>query len=352
MLSHTQLATAMQRAILLAHRGPAEDPNPQVGCVILDAGGTIVAEGFHNGAGTDHAEIVALTELDPALDPAELTAVVTLEPCNHTGKTPPCAQALLAAGIGTIVYGQPDIGVLSSGGATTLFAHGRRVIGGIESGATAALIAPWHARTGQTRGQVIAKWAQSLDGRLAAADGTSQWITSATARRHVHIQRALADVIITTTATVATDNPSLTARDAASELLVPAPDQPLPVVFGTGPVSEHARVHGHPALVHRGLERAPQFAGTDLVADFAQLTELVGCPPRVFLETGPRFLTAALAEGIVDKLLIYTAPTVLGGPYHAIGDIGISTLEERLNFTFYGVHQLDTDLVTTLRKDH
>ncbi|OAV60859.1 bifunctional diaminohydroxyphosphoribosylaminopyrimidine deaminase/5-amino-6-(5-phosphoribosylamino)uracil reductase RibD [Enteractinococcus helveticum] len=352
MLSHTQLATAMQHAIMLAHRGPAHDPNPQVGCVIVDAGGTVVAEGFHNGAGTDHAEIVALTELDPSLDPAELTAVVTLEPCNHTGKTPPCAQALLASGIGTIVYGQPDIGAHSSGGATTLFAHGRQVIGGIESAATADLIAPWHATTNQSRDQVIAKWAQSLDGRLAAADGTSQWITSATARRHVHVQRALADVIITTTATVGADNPSLTARDAAGDLLVPAQDQPLPVVFGTGPLDDDAKVHAHPALHHRGLDRAPQYTGTDLAADFAQLTELVGCPPRVFLEAGPRFLTSVLAAGLVDKLLIYTAPTVLGGPYHAIGDIGISTLEERLNFTFYGVHRLDTDLVTTLRKDH
>lgn len=352
MVSHTQLASAMQRAITLAHRGPADDPNPQVGCVILDAHGTIVAEGFHNGAGTDHAEIVALTELDLSLDPAELTAVVTLEPCNHTGKTPPCAQALLHAGIGTIAYGQPDIGAQSSGGATTLFAAGRQVIGGIEATATAELIAPWHARTGQTRGQVIAKWAQSLDGRLAAADGTSQWITSATARRHVHVQRALADVIITTTATVATDNPSLTARDAAGELLVPPKDQPVPVIFGTAPVSDRAKIHAHPALAHRGFDRAPQFSGANLTADFAKLTELVGCPPRIFLETGPRFLTAVLTEQLVDKLLIYTAPTVLGGPHHAVGDIGISTLEERLNFTFYGVHKLDTDLVTTLRKDH
>ena len=117
------------------------DPQPTGG--LRDRGcGRRRREGFHNGAGTDHAEIVALTELDPALDPAELTAVVTLEPCNHTGKTPPCAQALLASGIGTIVYGQPDIGAQSSGGATTLFAHGRQVIGGIESAATAELIAP------------------------------------------------------------------------------------------------------------------------------------------------------------------------------------------------------------------
>lgn len=352
MVSHTKLATAMRRAISLARRGPAHDPNPQVGCVILDAHGVIVAEGFHNGAGTDHAEIVALTALDPALDPAELTAVVTLEPCNHTGKTPPCAQALLTAGIGTIAYGQPDIGAQSSGGATTLFAAGRRVIGGIESAATAELIAPWHHHTGQSRGQVIAKWAQSLDGRLAAADGTSQWITSTTARRHVHVQRALADVIVTTTATVAADDPTLTARDSNGQLLVPAHDQPLPVVFGTGAISEHAKIHHHPTLTLRGLERAPQFSGVDLAADFAKLTALVGSPPRIFLEVGPTFLTALLAARLVDKLLIYTAPTLLGGPHHAIGELGISTLAQRMKFSFYGVHRLDTDLVTTLRKDH
>lgn len=352
MVSHTQLSSAMQRAITLAQHGPSPNPNPQVGCVILDARGVIVAEGFHQGAGSDHAEIMALTNLNPALNPADLTLVVTLEPCNHTGTTPPCTEALLDSGIGTIVFGQPDIGPESGGGATTLFAHGRRIIGGIESAATGALISPWHTHTGQSRARVIGKWAQSLDGRLAAADGTSQWITTPTTRQHVHIQRALADVIVTTTGTIAADDPTLTARNSTGTLLVPAADQPLPVVFGTSPVDDSAAIHCHPALDHYGLAKVPQFAGSDLAADFDRLTELVGHPPRILIEAGPTFLSAVLANQLANKLLIYTAPIMLGGPHHAVGDLGISTLKERFDFTFTGIQRLDTDLIMTLRKDH
>lgn len=352
MLSHSQLTSAMGRAITLAHCGPADDLNPQVGCVILNDTGQAVAEGYHAGAGTDHAEVAALKQLDPDLNPATLTAVVTLEPCNHTGKTPPCADALHTTGIGTVVYGQPDVGPNSSGGATKLFAHGHRVIGGIATEATAQLLAGWHHRTGQTRHRLIAKWAQSLDGRLAAADGTSQWITSAKARRHVHIQRGLADLIFTTTATVASDNPSLTARDEHRNLLVPARDQPLPVIFGHSDVDPCAAIHQHPALRYHGLDHAPQLPGDDLAAAVASLAELVGRPPRIFVEAGPRFVTAILAEQLADELLVYTAPRLLGGPHHAVGDLGITTLAESHNFTFSSIHHLDTDTVSTLRKDH
>lgn len=352
MLSLTQLSSAMQRAIMLAHRGPQDDPNPPVGCVILDAHGTPVAEGHHQGSGTPHAEAMALRQVDPSLDARTLTAVVTLEPCNHTGRTPPCTQALLDAGIGTIVYGQPDLGATSAGGASRLFAHDRHVLGGIESEATAALIAPWHARTGQRRATVIGKWAQSLDGRLAAEDGTSQWITCPTARQHVHMQRGLADIIVTTTATIVADNPSLTARDSNQHLLVPPADQPIPVVFGSGHLAKNAAIHQHPALAHRGLPTVPRFSGTDLGADLQALAELIPHPARIFLETGPRFLTAMLRAGLVDELLVYTAPTLLGGPHHAVGELGVSTLSQRKNFSFTGIQRLDTDLVMTLRKEH
>src|SRR5699024_2539264 len=118
---------------------------------------------YHAGYGSDHAEVAALKNLDPQLNQMALTAVVTLEPCNNTGTTPPCGEALHTSSIGTIVYGQPDLGQHSSGGATELFARGHRVVGGVESEATARLLRGWHQRTEQTRGRVIAKWAQSLD---------------------------------------------------------------------------------------------------------------------------------------------------------------------------------------------
>lgn len=352
MVTHSQLTSAMQRAVELAQRGPSDDINPQVGCVILDDTASIVAEGYHAGAGTDHAEVAALKQLDPDINPVSLTAVVTLEPCNHTGQTPPCADALHTVGIGTIVYGQPDVGQHSAGGATKLFAHGHRVFGGIATEETSKLLSDWHERTGQTRSRVIAKWAQSVDGRLAAADGTSQWITSAKARRHVHLQRALADLIVTTTQTVKTDNPSLTARDEHGELLVPPQDQPVPVIFGSRHSDRNAAIHQHPALAHHGFPRAPQFTGADLTAEFAELAERFGRQPRVLIEAGPRFITALLTEQLADELLIYTAPKVLGGPYHAVEDLGISTLAESQNFIFADMHRLDTDTVSTLCKDH
>ena len=352
MLSHSQLSTMMQRAIRLAQLGPPDDLNPQVGCVIVDDNGLVVAEGFHAGSGSDHAEVAALAKLDPALNPSRLTAVITLEPCNHTGKTPPCVEAIHASEIGTIVYGQPDVGQHSAGGATELFARGHRVIGGIASAATAELLADWRQRTGQSRGRVIAKWAQSLDGRLAAADGTSQWITSAKARSHVHIQRALADVIITTTATVRADNPALTARDQARDLLVPACDQPLPVIFGATNIDQGAAIHSHPALMHRGLSSAPQFSGENLIDALAQLKELAGPTPRILIEAGPAFITEILAQQLVDELLVYTAPILLGGPHHAVTELGITTLTESQQFQFSSIHSLDTDIVSTLFKEH
>lgn len=352
MLSLSQLSTMMQHAITLAKYGPDDDLNPQVGCVIVADDGLIVAEGFHAGSGTDHAEVAALAKLDPALNPSTLTAVITLEPCNHTGKTPPCVEALHASGIGTIVFGQPDLGQNSSGGATELFARGHHVIGGIASKATAELLANWRQRTGQPRGRVIAKWAQSLDGRLAAADGTSQWITSAKALRHVHIQRALADVIITTTATVAADNPALTARTQAGELLVPTCDQPLPVIFGTGDTDPKAIIHSHPALGHRGLTVAPQFSGQNLVAELTQLEDLVGPAPRILIEAGPTFITGILTQQLVNELLIYTAPILLGGPHHAVADLDIATLTGSQQYHFSNIHCLDTDMVSTLLKEH
>lgn len=352
MLSHTQLSSAMQRAITLAQRGPSDDINPQVGCVIVDATGAIVAEGYHAGTGTDHAEAAALQNLDPQLNPVSLTAVVTLEPCKHTGTTPPCVEALHTRGIGTIVYGQPDLGPRSSGGATELFARGHRVIGGVESEATAHLLSDWLQRTEQTHGRVTAKWAQSLDGRLAAADGSSQWITGAKARRHVHTQRALADIIVTTSATVAADNPALTARDEQRNLLVAPQDQPLPVIFGSTNVADDSEIHRHPALAWRGFHRAPQFSGRELGSQMTALAELTGGAPRVFLEAGPRFTTAVLTEQLADELLIYTAPLLLGGPHHAVADLGIPTITEAHNFTFSSIHQLESDTVSTLRKDH
>lgn len=144
----------MRRALKLALRGPADNDNPQVGCVILDSTGLAVAEGWHDGAGSPHAEVMALRALansgfdDLGLDASTLTAVVTLEPCNHTGRTGPCAEALIARGIGSVVYGLSDPGSSSGGGRETLRAAGVNVTGGVLADEVSALLAPWLVRKG------------------------------------------------------------------------------------------------------------------------------------------------------------------------------------------------------------
>ncbi|WP_241990566.1 bifunctional diaminohydroxyphosphoribosylaminopyrimidine deaminase/5-amino-6-(5-phosphoribosylamino)uracil reductase RibD, partial [Cryobacterium sp. TMB3-12] len=181
---HT-LERTMRRALQLAGNGPAEGVNPRVGCVILSPAGEIIAEGWHRGAGTCHAEVDALARLDPA-DARGATAVVTLEPCNHTGRTGPCALALIDAGIGRVVYAVADPGPHSSGGGDRLRAAGIDVTGGLLADEVAAFLADWLVSARLGRPFVTVKWASSLDGRAAAADGTSQWITGPAARRDVH----------------------------------------------------------------------------------------------------------------------------------------------------------------------
>ncbi|WP_241988644.1 bifunctional diaminohydroxyphosphoribosylaminopyrimidine deaminase/5-amino-6-(5-phosphoribosylamino)uracil reductase RibD, partial [Cryobacterium sp. TMB3-1-2] len=209
---HT-LERTMRRALQLAGNGPAEGVNPRVGCVILSPAGEIIAEGWHRGAGTCHAEVDALARLDPA-DARGATAVVTLEPCNHTGRTGPCALALIDAGIGRVVYAVADPGPHSSGGGDRLRAAGIDVTGGLLADEVAAFLADWLVSARLGRPFVTVKWASSLDGRAAAADGTSQWITGPAARRDVHERRARADAILVGTGTALADDPSLTARAA------------------------------------------------------------------------------------------------------------------------------------------
>ncbi|MDL5352512.1 bifunctional diaminohydroxyphosphoribosylaminopyrimidine deaminase/5-amino-6-(5-phosphoribosylamino)uracil reductase RibD, partial [Microbacterium sp. zg-YB36] len=175
---------AMRRALALAVRGP-RGVNPQVGAVLLSPDGTVLAEGWHRGAGTDHAEVDALRKLAPGAARGA-TAVVTLEPCNHTGRTGPCAAALIAAGVARVVYAVADPGEASSGGAARLAAAGVEVEAGVLSDEGRALLDSWLTVQRLGRPHVTVKWAQSLDGRAAAADGTSQWITGPAAREDVH----------------------------------------------------------------------------------------------------------------------------------------------------------------------
>ncbi|MCI9857633.1 bifunctional diaminohydroxyphosphoribosylaminopyrimidine deaminase/5-amino-6-(5-phosphoribosylamino)uracil reductase RibD [Microbacterium proteolyticum] len=322
---------AMGRALQLARRGP-RGLNPQVGAVILSPDGDVLAEGFHRGAGTPHAEVDALSQLAP--DAARgATAVVTLEPCNHTGRTGPCALALIDAGIARVVYALDDPTDAAAGGADRLRAAGVDVETGPERDAAEALIHDWIALQRTGRPHVTVKWAQSLDGRAAADDGTSQWITGPAARRDVHDRRAQADAIVAGTGTVRADDPALTARADDGSL---RDAQPMPVIIGESETAPDAAVRRHP--------RAPLFYAThDLHAVVADLAEQG--VQRVFVEGGPTLASAFVREGLADELLVYVAPVLLGGSRLALADIGVASIADARRLAVASTRNLGDDLL-------
>jgi diaminohydroxyphosphoribosylaminopyrimidine deaminase/5-amino-6-(5-phosphoribosylamino)uracil reductase len=333
----TNEADAMRRALALAARGPARGVNPRVGCIVLDADGTVLAEGWHRGAGTAHAEVDALGKLAPG-QAAGATAIVTLEPCNHTGRTGPCSEALIEAGISRVVYAVADPGARSSGGAERLRAAGIEVVGVDRidpalADEAEAFLADWLFPIRHGRPRVTVKWASTLDGRAAAADGSSQWITGPAARADVHRRRSEADAIAVGTGTVLADDPALTARGADGELLE---HQPVPVVFGRRELPGAARVMSHP-LTPILLD------GSDLPAQLGALAERGF--RSLFVEGGPTLASAFLAAGLADEVLVYLAPALLGGPRLAVGDLGVPSIADALRFDFAAVERLGDDLL-------
>lgn len=322
---------AMRRALALAKNGP-RGINPQVGAVILSPAGDVLAEGWHRGAGTPHAEIDALSKLDP--DAAHgATAIVTLEPCNHHGRTGPCSEALLAAGVARVVYAIADPGVESAGGGERLRSAGVDVESGLLADEATALLESWLLVQRLGRPHVTVKWAQSLDGRAAASDGTSQWITGPAARADVHRRRAQADAIAAGTGTVLADDPALTARDAEGELLE---RQPVPVVIGETPTPETAALRQHP-------KRALFYGTRNLTAVLADLR--VRGIHSLFVEGGPTLASAFLRAGVADQVLAYVAPVLLGGDRLAVGDIGVATIGDAHRLVVDDVQRLGDDLL-------
>jgi diaminohydroxyphosphoribosylaminopyrimidine deaminase/5-amino-6-(5-phosphoribosylamino)uracil reductase len=321
---------AMARALELALRGP-RSRNPQVGAVILSPAGEVLAEGWHRGAGTPHAEVDALSAL-PEGGARGTTAIVTLEPCNHTGRTGPCAEALIRAGVARVVYALDDPGAVSGGGAERLRAAGVEVVSGVLAGRAGALLGPWLAATRLGRPHVTVKWAQSLDGRAAAADGTSQWITGPAARADVHARRAQADAIVVGTGTVLADDPALTARSGDGL----HPEQPVPVVIGARETPAGAAVRRHP--------HEPLFYDThDLAFVLDDLWD--HGLHRVFVEGGPTLASAFLAAGYADRLLTYVAPVLLGGPRLALTDVGVPSIDRARRLTVTETVALGPDLL-------
>lgn len=309
------LAIRASRAVL-----GATSPNPPVGAVVLDAGGRLVGVGATQPAGGPHAEVVALGRAGERARGG--TAVVTLEPCAHTGRTPPCTGALLAAGVTRVVVAVRDPNPVAAGGVEVLRAAGVAVATGV--GADDVGAGPLHAwlhrvRTG--RPHVTWKTASTLDGRSAAADGTSRWITSPEARADGHRLRATVDAVVVGTGTALADDPALTVRLPGADPRHPR--RPLRVVVGHRDLPPGARLldDSAPTLHLRGRSPAGVLAA---LADRGVVS--------VLLEGGPTLAGAFLEAGLVDRVVAYIAPALLGEGLAALGPAGVGTIA--------GIHRL------------
>lgn len=308
-------------------------PNPPVGAVILDRDGEVAGVGGTQPPGEAHAEVMALRRAGTRA--AGGTAVVTLEPCNHQGRTGPCVDALLDAGVAAVVFAVADPNPVAAGGAQRLTDAGVTVSSGVLADeVSGGPLREWLHRQRTGRPHVTWKFAASLDGRSAAADGTSQWITGPAARTDVHRHRAAADAIVVGTGTVLADDPTLTARLADGTL---AARQPLRVVVGEREISSESNVLNDDSR-------------TMVIRTHDPLEVLQALSDRtdVILEGGPTLAGAFVRAGLVDRILAYLAPTLLGGPITAIDDAGVPTISQAHRWRFDGVETVGADVRLSL----
>ena len=359
----------MARAIRLARLGLyTTDPNPRVGCVIVK-NGELVAEGWHRKAGEPHAEKIALAAAGNRA--AGATAYVTLEPCCHHGRTPPCSDALVAAGVERVVVAMQDPNPLVAGkGLEQLRTAGIDVVTGVLGNEAAKLNPGFIKRMSRGLPYVRCKLAMSLDGRTAMASGESKWITSDASRRDVHRLRARSSAIITGIGTVLADDPAFTVRlpldalhgvESEDEIL-----QPLRVVLDTRlSTPPDARLFRQPgetivvttsddedaseSLLAAGatILRQDHSDEIDLEAVLAHLAE-TGVN-EVLLESGATLAGAAVSAGLVDELVVYLAPHLMGDAARGLMHLpGIGTMAERIELITTDLRQIGPDIRLTL----
>jgi len=308
--------------------------NPIVGAVVVDTAGNIIGEGFHKSG--PHAEIVALEQAGQLAKGA--TLFVTLEPCNHHGKTGPCTEAIIKAGIAKVVYAVSDPSAIASGGAKALAAAGLEVQSNSEVTEIAQSNRAWLHKIKNNRPYFIWKIATTLDGRTAAIDGSSKWITGPESRAEVSKLRSESSAILIGTATALADNPNLIPRDLkASEQ-----KNPVRIVMGLREVPSDFNLHN--AAAETIFLRSH---------DFSELLEL--CAERdfnqVFVESGSELGTALLKAGLIDELIIFQAASLLGSGLSFIGDLGATNIKEKMDFLIRDVAQFGNDLKITLTKE-
>jgi diaminohydroxyphosphoribosylaminopyrimidine deaminase/5-amino-6-(5-phosphoribosylamino)uracil reductase len=347
----------MQRAIVLAGQGVYNTrPNPSVGCVIVKDH-QIIGEGHTAPYGGSHAEVFALQQAGDAARGA--TAYVTLEPCAHYGKTPPCAEALVKAGVARVVMASLDPNPLVGGkGQAILQAAGiHTTVGVLEPEARAVNKGFLQVMSGG-RPYVRLKMAASLDGRTAMASGESKWITGSAARLDVQHWRALSGAVITGVNTVLADNPQLNVRTLLNEFPVEQVKQPLKVVLdrqGRFPHDaqllqqpEQLLVVGQNTESLQGIEVWPT---VDLSALLTQLKEQKKVYD-VLVESGPTLAGAFLQAQLVDELIIYLAPTLLGSAARPMFDLTLTKMQEQYHLTLCDMTQIGSDIRLILKPTH
>lgn len=348
-------STWMARALQLAGRGMfTTTPNPRVGCVLVKDG-QVIGEGWHVKAGEPHAEPLALRAAGAQAHGASV--YVTLEPCSHHGRTPPCADALVAAGVARVVIAMQDPNPLVAGrGIAALRAAGIEVECGLMEAEARLLNIGFDKRMKQGLPWVRSKIAASLDGRTALANGTSQWITGEAARRDVHIWRARSCAVLTGIDTVLADDAQLSVRHVEttrqplrvvldSHLRLP----PAARIFQGGTVlvvTATADAEKHAALQQAGatvVVLADEGGRVDLAATLRHLAT-IGCN-EVLVEAGTTLNGALLKAGLVDELVLYFAPQLLGDMARGMAQLGeLAALDERVGLVWQDVRQVGNDL--------
>jgi diaminohydroxyphosphoribosylaminopyrimidine deaminase/5-amino-6-(5-phosphoribosylamino)uracil reductase len=352
----------MRRALELAERGWGRvSPNPLVGAVVRSADGTLVGEGWHEGPGTDHAEVMALRAAGPKGRGA--TVICTLEPCDRVGRTPPCSRALIDAGVARVVIGATDPNLGSDApGLAALRRAGIEVAAGVLEDECRELNVAFERHVRSGRPFVILKEAASIDGKTAAADGSSRWISSVPARADVQRLRAWSDAILVGSGTVLRDDPSLTVRDPAS---VPARRPLRVVVDSSGRLdADRAVFDGSAPTLIATTDRAPDTtanawhrAGAEVVVcdrddeGRVSLAALIGVLGKrdiqgVLVEGGAELAWSLLRDELVDRIVLYIAPKVIGGVTAGgvVGGDGFAPVDAALPVAFRRIERLGEDL--------
>jgi diaminohydroxyphosphoribosylaminopyrimidine deaminase/5-amino-6-(5-phosphoribosylamino)uracil reductase len=324
----------MQRGIALSENGCGRTaPNPIVGTVIVGTDGSVIAEGFHDRQSSpDHAEVVALKIAGDKARGA--TMYVTLEPCNHTGTTGPCTQAIIDAGIATLVYAVADPNAVAAGGAAVLKAAGIEVVAGVGQEDAAYANRAWLTKIIKGRPFITWKVAATLDGKIAAADGTSKWITNEASRADVQKVRRSVDAIMVGTQTVMVDDPHLIPRDGLTGA------NPLRIVCGTQELPKGAQVLDSAAPTKVIASKDLEVVAAELLATGVN---------HILLESGPTLASAMLHACMLDEFMIYQGPSLLGAGKNFVADLGALTLDHSMKMPRVSTETFGDDVKSIYR---